>query len=125
MKTLVAVAELESGHTYTAVGNETRTGDRAYGKYQVMGSNVGNWTQTHLGKRMTIKEFLADELAQEKLAGIIFTKRIGDRQNIHDPIAMWFSGQPLRGNNAQDVNGMTVPQYVAKILHIKTAYASQ
>lgn len=89
-----------------------------------MGRNIPVWTEQHLGKKMTIDEFVADTIAQERLAGIIFTKRIGQRQNIHDPIAMWFSGQPLEGNLAQDITGTTVPSYVARVLHINTAYAN-
>lgn len=119
----MAVAEQESNHRYDAIGPLTNNGDRAYGKYQVMGNNIGPWTQEHLGKRMTIDEFRVDYLAQDKLAGIIFTIRIGQKQNIHDPVAMWFSGQPLAGNMAADVTGTTVHDYVSKVLHIKTAYA--
>jgi len=119
------VAEIESGGRYTALGTVTKNGDRAYGKYQVMGRNIPVWTETHLGKRMTIQEFVDNPLAQDLLAGIIFTKRIGTQQNTHDPIAMWFSGQPLEGNIAQDITGTTVPSYVARVLHINTAYANQ
>lgn len=119
----MGVGKLESGNSYTAVGPKTKNGDHAYGKYQVMGRNIGTWTLAHLGVRMTIEQFVASPLAQEKLAGIIFTQRIGQRGNTHDAIAMWFSGQPLEGNIAKDVTGTTVPQYVAKILHINEAQA--
>lgn len=121
----MAVAEVESGGRYDAVGPQTKNGDRAYGRYQVMGRNIGPWTQEYLGTRMTIDEFLADHLAQDKLAGMIFTQRIGQYQNTHDPIAMWFSGQPFAGNIAKDVTGTTVPQYVARVLQINTALAAE
>ena len=119
------MAEIESGGRYTALGTVTKNGDRAYGKYQVMGRNIPVWTETHLGKRMTIQEFVDNPLAQDLLAGIILTKRIGTQHNTHDPIAMRFSGQPLEGNIAQDITGTTVPSYVARVLHINTAYANQ
>lgn len=121
----MGVGELESGGRYSAVGPKTKNGDRAYGKFQVMGSNVGPWTEQYLGTRMTVDEFINDHLAQEKLAGVIFTERIGKYKNVHDPIAMWFSGQPLEGNTAQDITGTTVPSYVARVLHINMVYAYQ
>lgn len=121
----MAVAEQESNHRYDAVGPKTKNGDMAYGKYQIMGRNIGPWTQEYLGIRMTIDKFLEDHLAQDKLAGIIFTQRIGQYQNTHDPIAMWFSGQPLAGNIAKDVTGTTVPEYVARVLQINTALAAE
>lgn len=124
----MGVAHAESNgwkNPYEAKGPRTASGNYAWGKYQVMDYNIPVWTEQHLGKRMTVGEFVASPLAQEKLAGIIFTKRIGQRQNTHDPIAIWFSGQPLAGNMAQDITGTTVPQYVARILHINVAHAAQ
>lgn len=90
-----------------------------------MGNNIPNWTEQHLGIRMTVKEFLNDAMAQDKLAGIIFTERIGKYKNIHDPISMWFSGRPLEGNVSKDITGTSVPSYVARVLHINEAHANQ
>lgn len=112
---LHGVGELESGHRYDAIGSVTRSGDRAYGKYQVMGHNVPTWTSEHLGVRMTVQQFLEDPMAQERLAGIIFTKRIGEH-GIEDAISMWFSGRKARGNVSCDVNGTCVPEYIETVL---------
>jgi hypothetical protein len=69
-------------------------GDRAYGKFQVMGSNVGPWTKEILGQEMTPEEFLANPQAQEA----VFKGKFGQYvQQTGDPkaaAAMWFSGQP-------------------------------
>jgi hypothetical protein len=117
MRTLVGVAGVESSgwdNPYGAIGQETGKG-RAYGKYQVMQDNIPVWTKEYLGVKMTVKEFINNPLAQEKLAGLIFTERIGKHQNIHDPISIWFSGRKAAGNVASDGN-MTVPEYLAKAL---------
>lgn len=125
IKVLVGVGERESNGKYNAIGTITKSGDRAYGKYQVMGNNIPHWTKRYLGKEMTPDQFMNDPLAQELLAGMIFTERIGKHQNIHDPVALWFSGQPLANNNAMDITGTSVPEYVRDVLHITKAYASE
>lgn len=112
---LHGVAETESGHDYGAIGVVTATGNRAYGKYQVMDYNIGNWTEEHLGTRMTISEFLESPVSQEKLAGVIFTKRIGQYGNLEDPVAVWFSGRPALNNDSCDAH-TCVPEYIRKVL---------
>jgi len=42
-------------------------GDKAYGKYQVMGKNIGPWTQEVFGKAMTPEEFENNPQAQEAI----------------------------------------------------------
>lgn len=116
---LHGVAETESGHDYSAVGKLTSSGHRAYGKYQVMGYNIPNWTDTYLGVRMTVQEFLHDHHAQDMLAGLMFTERIGKYRNIVDPVAIWFSGQPAHGNENCDINGTCVPEYIAQTLALR------
>ena len=48
-----AIAKIESGGKYDMLGPVTKTGDRAYGKYQVMGANIPSWTKETLGREMT------------------------------------------------------------------------
>src|SRR5882672_2502413 len=54
-----AISGIESGGRYDLLGPVTKTGDRAYGKYQVMGANVGPWTKEVLGKELSPDEFLS------------------------------------------------------------------
>ena len=108
------IASTESGHRYDAIGPPTRHG-RAIGMYQVMQGNVGNWTEKYLGKRYTVDEFINDHLAQELLAGMIFTQRIVEYQNIEDAVSIWFSGVPAKDNKRCDVN-MCVPEYVQSVM---------
>src|SRR5262245_50176588 len=61
------ISAIESGGRYDLQGPVTRSGDRAYGKYQVMGANVGPWTREVLGREMSPQEFLANSDAQEKV----------------------------------------------------------
>jgi murein DD-endopeptidase MepM/ murein hydrolase activator NlpD len=62
-----AIAQQESGGNYGALGSYVG-GDRAYGKYQIMGNNVPNWTKSALGTSMTPEQFLKDKSAQDATA---------------------------------------------------------
>jgi hypothetical protein len=120
MRTLVGVAGVESPgwrNPYAAIGPVTVHGTRAYGKYQIMENNIPTWTKQYLKVEMTVQEFMDSPLAQEKLAGIIFTERIGTHENFHDPISIWFSGRKEEGNVASDGH-MTVPEYIKQALAI-------
>jgi hypothetical protein len=89
-----AISGVESGGNYGALGPYTRDGDRAYGKYQVMGKNVGPWTQEVLGVPMSAKDFLASPEAQEAVfkakAGHLWQKY----GNAADVASVWHSGLP-------------------------------
>lgn len=113
-----AVAKVESGGEpapYTAQGAVTSSGDRAYGKYQVMGTNVGNWTAQYAGKRMTPAEFLASPDAQEKVFAGEFGRLVKKYGNPQDAASAWFTGRPQSaGRTASDIHGTTGADYVAK-----------
>jgi hypothetical protein len=108
-----AIAGIESGGKYDAVGPMTG-GDRAYGKYQVMGANVPTWTQEVLGRPMTPQEFLANPQAQDA----VFKAKFGQYAQKYGPegaARAWFAGEGGMNNpNAADVNGMTVSRYGQK-----------
>jgi hypothetical protein len=112
-----ASGSIESGGRYNAVGPVTNRGDRAYGKYQVMGANIPSWTKEALGSSMTPSEFLASPEAQEKVFETQFGKSVAKYGNPADAASVWFSGRPLaKAGNASDVLGTTVPQYVQKFM---------
>jgi len=107
-----AIAGIESGGRYDALGPlVTKSGDRAYGKYQVMGNNIPEWTQAALGKRMTPQEFLADPQAQDA----VFKHRFGQYAAKYGPegaARAWFAGEGGMNNpNAKDQLGTSVQQY--------------
>jgi hypothetical protein len=109
-----AISAIESGGRYDALGPVTKLGDRAFGKYQVMGSNVGPWTQQVLGRALTPQEFLAAPEVQDQVFDSIF----GGYAAKHGPAgaaSMWFTGRP-HAPNARDVLGTTGQQYVEKFM---------
>lgn len=109
-----AIATVESGGRYDAVGPPTKNGGRAYGKYQVMDFNVGPWTEEVLGKRMTPQEFLASPKAQDAVFNAKFGSYVKEYGSPQDAASVWFSGRPLsEAGNASD-GYTTVPEYVKK-----------
>lgn len=111
-----AIASVESAGSgdYSALGPVTKSGDRAYGRYQVMGSNIGPWTEKYLGRRMTPEEFVASPEAQDAVFNGEFGGYVQKYGNPQDAASMWFSGRPMSeaGNASDGYN--TVPQYVEK-----------
>lgn len=109
-----AIKNIESsGGNYGAIGPITRTGDRAYGAYQVMGANISAWTKESLGFTMTAGQFLKDRAAQDKVFAFEFGKLVDKFGNYSDAASAWFTGKPLaRGGNLRDVNGMSGNAYV-------------
>ena len=106
------IAGIESGGNYGAIGPQTAAGDRAYGKYQVMGSNIPSWTKELLGKSYSSQDFLADPQAQEAVFRGKMGQYVQQTGNVKDAASMWFTGRPLsQAANASDVNGMTGARY--------------
>jgi hypothetical protein len=109
-----AIAGIESGGKYDALGPVTKTGDRAYGKYQVMGANVGPWSKQHLGQEMTADQFLQNPQAQDA----VFNGQFGSYAQKYGPegaAKAWFAGERGMNNpNARDQLGTTVQGYADK-----------
>lgn len=111
-----AIASIESAGSgdYAAKGPKTKSGDRAYGKYQVMGANIPIWTKEVLGVTMTPEQFLNSPEAQDR----VFEAKFGDnvaKYGLNDAAAIWFSGKPLnQAPGARDVLGTSTQQYVNK-----------
>jgi hypothetical protein len=124
----VGIAGVESGGSkdpYSAEGPVTSSGDRAYGKYQVMGANVPAWTEKYLGVRMTPEEFKANPAAQEKVFEGQFGSYLDRYGNLRDAASMWFSGRPMTAAGTASDGYSTVPQYIAKMeAHIRRQFGS-
>ena len=112
-----AIAAIESAGSgdYGAVGPVTnRQGNRAYGRYQVMASNIPSWTKQALGVEMTPEQFLASKEAQDKVFDTIFggyAQKYGER----GAASMWFTGRPNEPD-VKDVLGTTGKGYVDKYM---------
>lgn len=113
-----AIAGIESGGDYGKLGpvieKGRMAGDRAYGKYQVMGANVGPWTKQHFGQELTPEQFVQNPQAQDA----VFNGQFGAYAKQYGPegaARAWFAG-PGNMNNmgAKDQLGTTVGSYAAK-----------
>ncbi|MDW9908552.1 tail length tape measure protein [Sinorhizobium meliloti] len=110
-----AIQAIESSGNYGALGPVTRNGDRAYGAYQVMGNNIGPWSEAALGRRLSASEFLGDRSAQDA----IFNHRFGgyvDKFGASGAAQAWFGGPGSvgKGGMGADILGTTGNSYVAK-----------
>src|ERR1700741_1442207 len=91
-----AIKSIESsGGNYGLIGPPTRSGDRAYGAYQVMGNNVPDWTEKHFGQRLTPQQFLQNKAAQDAVFNGEFGSALQKHGNPQDAASVWFSGRPL------------------------------
>lgn len=113
-----SLAMVESSGNYQAIGPVVKEGmykgDRAYGRYQVMGKNIPAWTKEVLGESMNPREFLANEKAQDAVVEYQLQKSYDKYGTWEDAASVWFSGRPVKsaGNASDGYN--TVPEYVSK-----------
>jgi hypothetical protein len=107
-----AIRSIESSGNYGSLGPTTRRGDRAYGAYQVMGSNIPSWTAKHYGQPLTPQQFLNNKEAQDAVFNGEFGGYVNKHGNPQDAASMWFTGRPLaQGGNSND-GYITGNQYV-------------
>ena len=110
-----AIGGIESSSNrdpYRAIGAVTPKGDRAFGKYQVMGVNIPEWTEAAIGQPLTPKQFLASEAAQDA----VFKHRFGsyvDKYGEEGAARAWYAGERgMKNLNATDQHGrLTVGGY--------------
>ncbi|MBX5089345.1 hypothetical protein [Rhizobium lentis] len=111
-----AIASIESDGSggYSAVGPTHPKMGRALGRYQIMESNIGPWSQEALGRAVTPDEFLADP----KLQDAIFDKKFGSYVSQYGPegaAQAWFAGPGGVGKlDRRDSLGTSVADYTQK-----------
>ena len=110
-----AIAEQESNGRYNAVGVWVR-GDRAYGKYQVMGANIPSWTKQYYGKSLTPQQFLNNPAAQEAVAkGKL--KSYYNKYGARGAASAWYSGNPnLHMSTSSQSGGPSIKTYVDQVI---------
>lgn len=118
---LQGLAKKESSGNYKALGpvinSGMYTGDRAYGKYQIMGKNVPEWSQKYLGKKLTADQLYQDEKLQDELMRKRAQELYSKYGNWEDVASVHFTGQPLKkAGNVKDQLGTTAPKYVQDVL---------
>ena len=108
-----AIASIESGGNYQAIG-PTTNGDRPYGKYQIMGRNIPEWSKEVLGYEVTPEQFLASPQIQDA----VFDGKFGGYVAKYGPIGAaqaWLGGPGSVGKTGRkDVLGTSVGQYGQK-----------
>jgi len=118
-----AIAEQESGGRYSALGVMTG-GDRAYGKYQVMGANIPSWTATYYGKRLSPQQYLNSPAAQDAVArGVL--KSYYNKYGARGAASAWYSGNPnLDQSTRSQYGGPSVKGYVDSVINKAYRYSS-
>ncbi len=112
-----AIAQQESGGRYSAVGVETG-GDRAYGKYQVMGANIPSWTRKYYGKTLTSSQYLNNPAAQDAVARGVLQSYF-NKYGARGAASAWYSGSPnLSNSTASQYGGPSVKGYVDSVMNI-------
>lgn len=110
-----AISSIESAGSggYSALGPATK-GDRAFGRYQIMGSNIGPWSREVLGREVTQDEFMR----RPEIQDAIFKGKFGQYIQKYGPegaAKAWFAGEKgMKNPNARDALGTSVSQYAAK-----------
>lgn len=109
-----AIANIESyGGQYDAIGPKTKSGDHAYGKYQIMGRNIPSWTREALGQALTPQQFVNSPEVQESVFEYKFSQFVQKYDGYENAAKVWFGGPgALRNSNASDILGSTVGRYV-------------
>ena len=116
-----AIAGIESAGTkdpYRALGIEIkrRTGpDRAYGRYQVMASNIPSWTKEALGESLTPQQFLASNEAQDKVFDYKFGQYV-EKYGERGAASMWYTGSPNEPNRTDPLGKLTGKTYTDKFM---------
>lgn len=110
-----AIQSIESSGNYNALGPITKNGDRAYGAYQVMGANIGPWTQSALGRSLSSSEFLSSKSAQDAVFEKIFGGYVS-KYGASGAAQAWFGGPGSvgKGGAATDILGTSGTAYVQK-----------
>jgi len=90
---------------------DQKTGDMPYGKYQVMGANIPQWTQRYFGQTLTPQQFLQNPAAQDAVFNGEFG-RLNAKYGPQGASRAWFAGEGNMNNlSAKDSLGTTVAQY--------------
>lgn len=116
LQNAIAGNESVGSGNYKAIGPVTGSGDRALGRYQVMTQNIPQWSKEVLGKSISSTEFYNNPQIQDQIFNAKMEQFYKQTGNLSDAISMWFSGKPLKGNNAKDILGTSTPLYVNKAM---------
>ncbi len=108
----------ESGGNYGAIGQPTRYGT-AYGKYQVLDSNIPSWTKAYYGRSLTPIQFLNNRAAQDAVArGKL--KSYFNKYGPRGAAAAWYGGEGsvnLQNSTTPQQGGPSIKEYVDDVIN--------
>jgi hypothetical protein len=106
-----AIAKIESGGRYDAVGPTHPKMGRALGKYQVMEANVGPWSRQVLGREVSADEFLRTPELQDAIFDGIFNGYV-EKFGPEGAAQAWFGGPGGVGKTGRkDSLGTSIGKY--------------
>lgn len=114
------ISRNESGGNYQAKGPVVKSktsmyyGDRAYGKYQIMGKNIPSWSKQALGRSVTLDEYLKNPAIQESIIKDQYNRAKSQGLSDEQFAAKWFSGSTNTKSQTRDELGTTTQQYVER-----------
>lgn len=114
-----AIQRVETGgekNPFQAVGKATKSGDRAYGFSQIMGSNIPVWGKEATGRKITVEEYRNSPKLQQEVTAYKINQLLAMGHSPQDVASIWFTGRPLKkvNPNVKDAYGTTNAQYQAK-----------
>ena len=115
-----AIAAVESAGSgdYAAIGRVIESGsymgDRAYGRYQIMGGNIPQWSREALGREVSIEEFMAKPEIQDAIFNHRFGVLVAKYGNPQDAASAWFTGQPLSVGGGRSDGNIDGNEYVRR-----------
>ena len=111
-----AIAGIESGGRYDAIGPTHPRLGRALGKYQVMEANIGPWSREVLGREVSADEFLSNPAIQDAIFDGKFNQYV-QKYGPEKAARAWFGGPGnINRPGAKDVLGTTVAGYGQKFM---------
>jgi hypothetical protein len=107
----IASIESEGSGDYAAVGPTHPRLGRALGRYQIMESNIGPWSEAALGRRVTPEEFMADPALQDAIFDNQFNQYVG-KYGPEGAAQAWLGGEGGVGKTGRrDALGTSIGEY--------------
>jgi DNA polymerase III gamma/tau subunit len=114
----IATAGEKSGSRYDLVGPTDKRGDRPYGRYQVMGVNIPDWSEAAGKGRLTPAQFLSDPATQDAVVKHRIGMLLDQHGNARDVASVWHSGVPYdqaAREGRQDSLGTKTTDYATRV----------
>ena len=114
-----SIADVESGWKYNArwprVVSWKYQGERALWKYQVMPSNLPQWSQEAIGRGVTDEYYMNNSYIQDAIAKFQILKIFDKYGNWDDVASVWYSGKPLNKAQKRSDGYMWTSNYVFEV----------